>query len=168
MGNSDWGHTAGGGSKHRGAHLGGGYAHSWSSDVPGGSCGASKRVVSQTWRLRVSSDVIHAVVQRNTKVSRVSAIVFVPVLLVLLSLPHWGSRGMISMMIEFFFYLSVSQLWNLLAGYGGVVSLGLLAYIGLGGYMLFLFTAVLGVEPLLAIVISGIICALVSIPVAAL
>jgi len=92
----------------------------------------------------------------------------VPVLLVLLSLPHWGSRGMISMLIEFFFYLSISQMWNLLAGFGGVVSLGQQAYIGLGGYMLFLLTTVLGVEPLLAIVISGIICAIVSVPVAAL
>jgi branched-chain amino acid transport system permease protein len=95
-------------------------------------------------------------------------VVFVPVLLVLLSVPRWGSRGMISMLVEFFFYLGVSQMWNLLAGYGGVVSVGQHAYIGLGGYMLFLFTVVFGLHPLLSIVVAGIICAVVSIPVAGL
>ena len=94
--------------------------------------------------------------------------VFVPVLLVLLSVPRWGSRGMISMLIEFFFYLGISQMWNLLAGFGGVVSLGQHAYIGLGGYMLFLCTVVFGLHPLLAIAVAGVLCAIVSVPVAAL
>lgn len=116
----------------------------------------------------MSSEFIHAVVKRNTKVSLISALVFVPVLLVLLSAPHWGDRGTISLLIEFFFYLGISQMWNLLAGYGGVVSLGQHAYIGLGGYMLFLLVIVFGVHPLLAIVLSGILCALISVPLAAL
>jgi len=116
----------------------------------------------------VSSEVKNVVVQRNTKASRVSAVVFVPVILVLLSVPHWGSRGMISMLIEFFFYLGVSQMWNLLGGYGGLVSIGQHAYIGLGGYMLFLLTIVLNIHPLLAILGAGVICAIISIPVAGL
>jgi len=117
----------------------------------------------------VSSEVLkNVVVRRSTKVSRVFTVILVPVLLVLLSAPHWGSRGTISLMVEFFCYLAISQMWNLLAGFAGVVSLGQHAFIGLGGYMLFLLTIVFGIHPLLALVLAGIICAIVSLPVAGL
>lgn len=115
-----------------------------------------------------SSETISAVVERHTKVSRVLSIVFVPVLLVLLAAPKCGSRGTISMLLEFFFYLALAQAWNLLAGFGGVMSLGQHAYIGLGGYMLFLLAVVFHFHPLVAIVVAGIICAVVAIPVAGL
>lgn len=110
----------------------------------------------------------NVVIQRKTKTSSISAIVFIPILLVLLSAPHWGSRGTISMLVEFFFYLGVSQMWNLLVGYGGVCSLGQHAYIGFGGYMLFLLTMVYNMNPLLALVVAGVLTAIISIPVAAI
>ena len=40
------------------------------------------------------------------------------------------------------------ELWNLLAGYAGLVSVGQQAFVGLGGYLLFALTMFAGVPPL--------------------
>ncbi|MER9237299.1 hypothetical protein NKI56_36070 [Mesorhizobium sp. M0622] len=38
---------------------------------------------------------------------------------------------------DFLVYLSLAAIWNLLAGYGGMISVGQQAYIGIGGYAFF-------------------------------
>jgi branched-chain amino acid transport system permease protein len=69
---------------------------------------------------------------------------------------------------EVYAYVALASLWNLLAGYAGLVSIGQQAYVGLGAYLLFALTIVWGVNPLLAIPAAAIIAALISVPVAAL
>lgn len=69
---------------------------------------------------------------------------------------------------ELFLYLALASLWNLMAGYAGLVSVGQQAYVGFGGYMLFALTMFAGFHPLLAIGVAGILGALISIPVALL
>ena len=69
---------------------------------------------------------------------------------------------------EIFLYLALASLWNLLAGYAGLVSVGQQAYVGFGGYMLFALTIFAGLPPLIAIALAGVLGALISIPVAAL
>ena len=48
-------------------------------------------------------------------------------------------------------YVGLASLWNLLAGYGGLVSVGQQAYVGLGAYLLFAGGILLGVPPLAAV-----------------
>ena len=48
------------------------------------------------------------------------------------------------------------SLWNLLAGYAGLVSVGQQAFVGLGGYLLFALAILAGVPPLLAIPLAGV------------
>jgi branched-chain amino acid transport system permease protein len=67
---------------------------------------------------------------------------------------------------ELFLYLALASLWNLMAGYAGLVSVGQQAYVGFGGYMLFALTIFGGVSPLGAIALAGVLGALISIPVA--
>lgn len=43
------------------------------------------------------------------------------------------------------------MLWNLLAGYAGLLSVGQQAFVGLGGYVLFVLSGQYGVSPYLAI-----------------
>jgi branched-chain amino acid transport system permease protein len=62
--------------------------------------------------------------------------------------------------------LALAQLWNLLAGYAGLVSVGQQAFVGLGGYMLFAFTVYGGIDPLLAIVLCGVVAFLFAFPTA--
>jgi branched-chain amino acid transport system permease protein len=64
--------------------------------------------------------------------------------------------------------VALASLWNLLAGYAGLVSIGQQAFVGLGGYMLFALVILVGISPLWAIPGAGLIGALAAVPVAAL
>jgi hypothetical protein len=81
------------------------------------------------------------------------------VLGVLVLLPAFASRGLVQDMIFVFYMLALAQCWNLLAGYAGLVSVGQQAFVGLGGYLLFAFTIFLDLDPLLAILLAGIVSA---------
>ena len=50
------------------------------------------------------------------------------------------------LLIEIFLYIALACLWNFLAGYAGLVSVGQQAYVGLGGYALFALAAKAGVR----------------------
>jgi branched-chain amino acid transport system permease protein len=107
-------------------------------------------------------------VSQMTRTSRIAAVASLLVILVLAAAPYWGGRGEMQLLGQVFTYLALASLWNLLAGFAGLVSVGQQAYVGFGGYMLFAFTIFLGVNPLLAIPIAGVLAAVVAIPVGAL
>ncbi len=107
-------------------------------------------------------------ISRSTPVSRAAAIAGLALCLFLAAAPWWAGRADLRLMSEIFLYLSLASLWNLLAGYAGLVSVGQQAFVGFGGYMLFAFTMFLGISPLLAIPIAGILGAAVALPVAIL
>lgn len=90
-------------------------------------------------------------------------------LVVLLALgPWWASRGTMRLLVEFFYMLSLAQLWNLLAGFVGLISVGQQAFVGLGGYVLFALVILAGVPVLVALPIAAIATALLAIPSAKL
>jgi branched-chain amino acid transport system permease protein len=70
--------------------------------------------------------------------------------------------------VEILTYVTLAQMWNLLAGYAGLVSIGQQAYVGLGGYALFVFAAFLKLNPIVALPLAGIVAGLVAIPTALL
>lgn len=107
-------------------------------------------------------------VERSTRVSRIAAIGFALITAVMLTAPLWCGRGQLSMLVEFFCFLTLAQLWNLLAGYAGVISLGQQAFLGLGGYAFFFLVMISGWHPMLALVVAGVVGALVAIPGAAI
>ncbi len=82
--------------------------------------------------------------------------------------PLWGDRQTLRLLAEIFTFVALASLWNLLAGYAGLVSVGQQAFVGLGGYLLFALAVLFDVHPVAAILIAGPIGALVAIPVAAL
>jgi branched-chain amino acid transport system permease protein len=109
-----------------------------------------------------------AAVTRATRTSTIGVVVVLLALAALALGPFWAGRDGMRLLIEVYVYLMLASLWNLLAGYAGLVSVGQQAFVGLGGYMLFTFAAKLGVPPLLSIPIAGLIAAVVAIPVAAI
>lgn len=91
------------------------------------------------------------------------------VLLVMLAAaPLWAGRSDLRLLGEIFAYIALASLWNLLAGYAGLVSVGQQAYVGLGAYLMFALAMLAGIHPLLAVLLSGLLAAAISVPVAAL
>ena len=107
-------------------------------------------------------------ISRTSSAARVAAILGALIVVILIAAPWWAGRADMRLMGEIFLYLALASLWNLLAGYAGLVSVGQQAYVGFGGYMLFALTNCAGLPPLVAIALAGVLGALISIPVAAL
>ncbi|MGA7005306.1 MAG: branched-chain amino acid ABC transporter permease [Pseudolabrys sp.] len=107
-------------------------------------------------------------VEHATPSSRVGVALIALALVVLAVAPYWGDRQTLRLLAEIYAFVALASLWNLLAGYAGLVSVGQQAFVGLGGYVLFTLAILLGVHPIAAILIAGPIGALVAIPVAAL
>ena len=107
-------------------------------------------------------------VTRSTRASRAAGVLALLVIILLAAAPWWGSRADLRLIGEFATYVALASLWNLLAGYAGLVSVGQQAYVGLGGYVLFTCALFLGVNPLIAIPLAGLVAALAAIPVAKL
>ncbi|HWQ39921.1 MAG TPA: branched-chain amino acid ABC transporter permease [Burkholderiales bacterium] len=105
-------------------------------------------------------------VERATKASRVGAIAAGIGLLVLISLPGWGESSWMRVIVEFACLLTLAQMWNLLAGYGGVVSIGQQGFFGLGAYALFVLADDLGINPFLCVPLAGAFAALMAVPTA--
>ncbi len=73
--------------------------------------------------------------------------------------PLAGSNYFLNILTLICLYLSMSQMWNLLGGYAGMLSLGMQAFIGIGGYTLTIASVKYGLNIYLAIIIGAVICA---------
>ena len=105
-------------------------------------------------------------VQRSTPASRAGMAFGLVAVVVLASLPYWGDRALMRLLVEIFYILALAQLWNLLAGYGGLVSVGQQAFVGLGGYLLFILVIFADIGALWTVPLAGVIGAVVSLPIA--
>lgn len=95
-------------------------------------------------------------VVQTTAANRAAAVVGMILLLGLATLPAWGDSGTMRLLIEFFVLLALAQMWNLLAGYAGLVSIGQQAFIGLGAYGLYTFADLAKIHPILAIALTAV------------
>jgi branched-chain amino acid transport system permease protein len=109
------------------------------------------------------SRVAHA-----TRSCRVGLVLIGAAALALAAAPAWGDRLTLRLLAEMFTFVALASLWNLLAGYAGLVSVGQQAFVGLGGYLLFALAMFAGIHPIVAILIAGAVSAVVAVPVAAL
>jgi len=107
-------------------------------------------------------------VTRSSPTSNGFLLVLLIVLIVLVCAPWWAGRADLRFLSEVFLYLGLAYLWNLLAGYAGLVSVGQQAYVGFGGYLLFALTMNTSMTPLAAIPVIGLAGVLIAIPVAIL
>ena len=73
------------------------------------------------------------------------------------------------MIQDMFFILTMlmlAQLWNLVAGYGGMVSVGQQAFVGIGAYAMFGGVILWGWNPVPAILLGGLAALILSVPMA--
>src|SRR6476619_2083644 len=107
-------------------------------------------------------------VQHSNWSSRIGTLIVILAFVALAAAPWWADRADLRLLSEIYAYVALASLWNLLAGYAGLVSVGQQAYVGLGAYLLFGLAMLGGVPPLVAIPVAGVIAAIVAVPVAAL
>ena len=107
-------------------------------------------------------------VQHSNWSSRIGTTIVMIAFVALAAAPWWADRANLRLLAEIYAYVALASLWNLLAGYAGLVSVGQQAYVGLGAYVLFGLAMLAGVHPLAAIPLAGIAAAIIAVPVAAL
>jgi len=78
--------------------------------------------------------------------------------------PFWAGRAELRLLMEILSFLALAQMWNLLAGYSGLISIGQQAFVGLGGYMFFALAMFAGVPILAAIPLAALITAIIAVP----
>ena len=90
-----------------------------------------------------------------------------PCALVAALAPQWLDAGLMRLASEVLLAICLAQMWNLLAGYGGLMSLGHQLFIGVGAYGLFDLAQRTGVSPyglLPLTALAGALCAALIAP----
>ena len=106
------------------------------------------------------------VVTTRTSASRIAATGAIALFIGLLLLPLFAGRGLIQDLFFILTMLVLAQFWNLLAGYGGLVSIGQQAFVGMGAYAMFGGVILAGLDPVPSILLGGVAALIVAVPTA--
>ena len=106
-------------------------------------------------------------VQRWTTASVVAVSVVAAVLVLLAFGPVLFGANTMNALIRLFVYVILAVMWNALAGYGGLISIGQQGFFGLGAYAAIRLSNA-GIDPYAAIFLGALGVGLLSIPIAAL
>jgi ABC-type branched-subunit amino acid transport system permease subunit len=98
--------------------------------------------------------------QRNVAWTGAGALI---VVVVLALFPYIVYSGTTTILVQAFIVLTMASMWNLLAGYAGLVSVGQQAFVGLGAYFV-LIVALHGISPFAAVPIAAIVCGVAALP----
>jgi len=89
--------------------------------------------------------------------------VAVIVIVVLAMFPYIVYSGTTAILVQAFIVLTLASMWNLLAGYAGLVSVGQQAFVGLGAYFV-LILAINGLSPFAALPVAVIGSGVAALP----
>ena len=98
--------------------------------------------------------------RRNVAWTGLAALI---VVVVLAFFPYLVYSGTTTIMVQAFIVLTMASMWNLLAGYAGLVSVGQQAFVGLGAYFV-LILAINGTSPFAALPVAAIGSCVVALP----
>ncbi len=107
------------------------------------------------------------VVERWTRLSIASSIAAVALLVVLALAPLLFAANIVDSLTTLFIYLILSVMWNALAGYAGLVSVGQQAFFGLGAYFAIQFSYY-GISVYPALLLGAVAAGLLSLPISML
>jgi branched-chain amino acid transport system permease protein len=87
------------------------------------------------------------------------------VAIVLLGAGPWlFDLNQLTLLTEFFTLLVLASMWNLLAGYADIVTVGQQGFVGVGAYAFFGLAALAGLDPFLSIILAAVITAVLAVP----
>ena len=107
------------------------------------------------------------VVERWTRLSAGSSIVAGVVLVVLGLAPFLFTANIVDNFTTLFIYVILAVMWNALAGYAGLVSVGQQAFFGLGAYLAIQISNY-GVNVYLALLLGAVLAGILSLPISLL
>jgi branched-chain amino acid transport system permease protein len=102
-------------------------------------------------------------VHRSSRSARIGSGAMGAAVLVLAVLPFAVMSGVTDSLVNLFVLIALASMWNLLAGFAGLVSVGQQAFFGLGAYGVLVF-AQHGVQPYLAIPLAALVAAVFALP----
>lgn len=108
------------------------------------------------------------IVIRSTRTSRIAMVLMGLLVLTCATVPFWSRSDLTITLVEFFYFLALAQMWNLMAGYGGLVSIGQQAFVGIGAYSFVSMIIFGGLNPFAAVPVAGAVAGLVAWPSAKL
>ncbi|WP_454860541.1 branched-chain amino acid ABC transporter permease [Promicromonospora soli] len=115
--------------------------------------------------VEAASGSIEPVVIRGGRGSLIGGGVLLLVVALLAAVvPYVVTLGALSSLVMLFALVILGTTWNLLAGYGGMVSVGQQAYVGVGGYALIQLADAVGAPPWAAVLAAGLIGAAIALP----
>jgi branched-chain amino acid transport system permease protein len=101
--------------------------------------------------------------------NQVRIIIVAALALGLVGIPLLASSYVVNVVLLIFLHAALASMWNLLAGYSGMVSLGQQMFVGLGGYTMAVLSLYYGIPISLAVlsggVLSVVLALVISIPV---
>jgi branched-chain amino acid transport system permease protein len=103
-------------------------------------------------------------VVRATPISTGFMVVAAAVVVLLATLPQWGSAANQLKLVELLVLIALAQMWNLLAGFAGVVSVGQQAFVGLGAYGMIELVNNQGLGLWWSIPVAALAAAVISLP----
>jgi branched-chain amino acid transport system permease protein len=83
--------------------------------------------------------------------------------LILGVVPLIGGQYLLFFCMLFCLYLALAQMWNLLAGYSGLISLGQQSFVGLGGYVVAVMSNYYGVYIWWSVLLGGVFSSLLAL-----
>jgi len=112
-----------------------------------------------------SPNLLRSVDVRRSTHSPVYTLVGSTIIVVLLTIAPWIVPAQFaSTLMNFFILVIMATMWNLLAGYAGMVSIGQQAFVGLGAYAT-LYFALKGMNPFVTIPLAALVTAVIAVPV---
>jgi branched-chain amino acid transport system permease protein len=103
-------------------------------------------------------------IKRWTRTSAAAMAVALAVIAFLAIGPMFFDTNAIEKLTTLFIYVILAVMWNALAGYGGLISVGQQAFFGLGAYAA-LRLANFGLNPYLSLLVGAILVGIVSLPI---
>ena len=103
------------------------------------------------------------IVSTRTPASSVALVAAIVVVAALAAAPAFASRGMVQDLFFILTMLTLAQFWNLLAGYGGLVSVGQQAFVGIGAYALYGAVILGGADPVVSILFAGLAALILAV-----
>jgi branched-chain amino acid transport system permease protein len=108
---------------------------------------------------------LRATVRRATTSSRVFTVVAAAIVAWLVVLTRGDSAATHNKLVELCVLVVLASMWNLLAGYSGLVSIGQQAFVGIGAYTLIVFGNGFDQDIYFSVLPAGVVALLLAVPI---